>query len=743
MRKNLPVTGKEFDLADSDRLTSRTDLRGVITRVNQDFVRVSGFTEAELIGQPHNLIRHPDMPAAAFADFWATLQAGRPWVGLVKNRRKNGDHYWVEAQATPVYEDGKLAGYMSVRRKASRERIVAAERDYATLRTGNSALRIRHGHVALPDRLRQLNPLWLLSLRQRMMLSGLGVAVFGGAMTLLASRGAGIPLLLGMSAIATAMTVYSMWWLSHDVVDRLDDAVDEFRHIAGGDYGRDIRVDRDDEVGRVLMALKSMQIRQGFLIEDQTRRANEAIRIRRALDAADANVMVADHDHTIVYANPSMLGLLRTAQSDLRQHLPEFDADHVIGRSIDLFHRDPTHQHTLLDTLQDTHHATIRAGGRTLDLLITPVRNERDERIGVVTEWRDRTVELALEREVQELVDAAARGDLGRRLALDDKQGFLRVLSQGIHRLLEATSASLLETRTVLSALADGDLRPRIASHMEGVFGELKDSTNATLDHLDGMVATIRDTSTAIDHAAAEIAAGNDDLSRRTEQQAASLEETAASMQELTSTVRQNAQSAGEANRLAHEAAAIAADGGQVVGNVVQSMQAIRERSDRIADIIGVIDGIAFQTNILALNAAVEAARAGEEGRGFAVVAGEVRALAQRSAAAAREIKQLITDSVAEIRGGATLAQQAGATMDQVVGSIRQVSELVAGINAASREQSMGIEQVNQAVMQMEETTQQNAALVEQAAAAAASMADQSAQLQRTVAEFRLAGTAA
>ncbi|GAB3748499.1 methyl-accepting chemotaxis protein [Lysobacter olei] len=742
MRKNLPVTGKEFELADSDRLTSRTDLRGIITRVNRDFIRVSGFTEAELIGQPHNLIRHPDMPEAAFADFWTTLQAGRPWVGLVKNRRKNGDHYWVEAQATPVFEDGKHVGYMSVRRKISRERIIAAERDYAALRSGNTALRIRHGHVGLPDRLRQLNPLWLLSLRQRMMLSGVGVAVFGGAMALLASRGAGTPLLLGLSAVATAVTVYSMWWLSHDVVDRLDEAVEEFHHIAGGDYGRDIHIDRNDEVGRVLNALKSMQIRQGFMLEDQTRRANEAIRIRRALDAADVNVMVANRDHDIVYANPSMLAMLRTAEADLRQHLPDFDAGQVIGRSIDQFHRDPAHQRALLDTLQDTHKATIRAGGRTMDLLVTPVRNERDERIGVVTEWRDRTVELALEREVQAVVDAAARGDLGHRLALDDKQGFLRVLSEGIHRLLDATNSSLAETRAVLGALAEGDLRPRIASQMEGVFGELKHSTNTTLDQLDGMVATIRDTSAAIDHAAAEIAAGNDDLSRRTEQQAASLEETAASMQELTSTVRQNANSAGEANRLAHEAATIAGDGGQAVGNVVQSMRAIRQHSDRIADIIGVIDGIAFQTNILALNAAVEAARAGEEGRGFAVVAGEVRALAQRSAAAAREIKQLITDSVTEVREGAELAQQAGATMEQVVSSIEQVAGLVAGINAASREQSAGIEQVNQAVMQMEEATQQNAALVEQAAAAAASMADQSAHLRRTVAAFQLADTA-
>jgi len=268
------------------------------------------------------------------------------------------------------------------------------------------------------------------------------------------------------------------------------------------------------------------------------------------------------------------------------------------------------------------------------------------------------------------------------------------------------------------------------------VFARMSVDANETVERLAQIVGGIREGSDAIGSAAAEIAAGNEDLSRRTEAQAASLEETASSMEELTSTVRHNADSARQANELAREAAQVATDGGALVGRVVHTMSAISESSARIGDIIGVIDGIAFQTNILALNAAVEAARAGEQGRGFAVVAGEVRSLAQRSANAAKEIKQLITDSVVEVQQGTQLVDQAGRTMQGIVASVRKVSDLIADISAASNEQTAGIEQVNGAIAQMDEGTQQNAALVEQASAAARSLEQQAAQLVEAVAVF-------
>src|SRR5690606_17437878 len=257
-------------------------------------------------------------------------------------------------------------------------------------------------------------------------------------------------------------------------------------------------------------------------------------------------------------------------------------------------------------------------------------------------------------------------------------------------------------------------------------------------EKLSEIVGQIRQGSDAISSAASEIAAGNDDLSRRTEQQAASLEETASSMEELTSTVRQNADNARQANQLAIGAAEVAEVGGEVVGRVVTTMTGINESSRKIVDIISVIDGIAFQTNILALNAAVEAARAGEQGRGFAVVASEVRSLAQRSAAAAKEIKTLIDDSVEQVENGSALVGQAGKTMGEIVTSVKRVTDIIADISAASQEQSTGIEQVNQVITHMDEGTQQNAALVEEATAAARSLEQQSQHLVQTVAIFRM-----
>ena len=293
----------------------------------------------------------------------------------------------------------------------------------------------------------------------------------------------------------------------------------------------------------------------------------------------------------------------------------------------------------------------------------------------------------------------------------------------------------------IAGAIAEGDLTVSIRTR-SGDSDSLLFAMKTMRDKLVGIVSQVRAGTETIATASSEIAQGNLDLSSRTEEQASSLEETASSMEELTSTVRQNAENARQANALAGAASEVAGKGGAVVGQVVQTMESINASSRKIVDIISVIDGIAFQTNILALNAAVEAARAGEEGRGFAVVAAEVRNLAQRSASAAREIKALIGDSVEQVEVGARLVQDAGLTMDEVVGSVRRVAAIMQDITAASSEQSAGIEQVNIAIVQMDQVTQQNAALVEQAAAAAESMQDQATALSEIVSVFRLDGTA-
>jgi methyl-accepting chemotaxis protein len=290
----------------------------------------------------------------------------------------------------------------------------------------------------------------------------------------------------------------------------------------------------------------------------------------------------------------------------------------------------------------------------------------------------------------------------------------------------------------VAQAVASGDLTTRIDVKNKNETGQLMQALKDMNASLLKTVQQVRIGTDTMATASAQIAAGNMDLSSRTEQQAGSLEETASSMEELTSTVKQNADNAKQANQLAQSASEVALKGGEVVAQVVQTMDGINSSSKKIVDIIGVIDGIAFQTNILALNAAVEAARAGEQGRGFAVVATEVRSLAQRSAAAAKEIKVLIDDSVGKVDAGSALVAQAGSTMEQVVDSVKRVTDIMAEITAASNEQSSGIEQVNHALTEMDGVTQQNAALVEQAAAAAAALEDQANSLAQVVSVFRL-----
>ncbi len=340
-----------------------------------------------------------------------------------------------------------------------------------------------------------------------------------------------------------------------------------------------------------------------------------------------------------------------------------------------------------------------------------------------------------------QLVAAVRAGRFEPLQGVDRFEGFQRELYEGLNGLVAELGTAMGAVRGAMGRLAEGDLSVRMEGAYRGEFEAMQTSVNGTIDRLRDLIGRIQSASGHIHAAAAEIATGNEDLSRRTEAQAANLEETAASIEELTGTVKQTADNAREANGLATEAAAVAARGGELVQGVVQTMSGIEDGSKRMSDIIATIDGIAFQTNILALNAAVEAARAGEQGRGFAVVAAEVRALAQRSAGAAKEIKALIDDSVARAGEGARRVDDAGRTIADLVGVVRRVSGLMAEISAATLEQTTGIEQVNETIGQMDHSTHQNATLVEEATAAARAMADQADGLRQLVGQFRLEQT--
>jgi methyl-accepting chemotaxis protein len=358
-------------------------------------------------------------------------------------------------------------------------------------------------------------------------------------------------------------------------------------------------------------------------------------------------------------------------------------------------------------------------------------------------EEQQRKREAAIVAEVAEVAKAASSGDLDRRIDLLGKEGFLLNLCEGVNNLIALTGTALKDVAGVLSAVADGDLTRRINGDYAGVFGQLKADVNRTADKLFEVVSNINEATVQITSAASEVAAGSQDLSERSEQQASALEETAASMEELAATVRQNSANAQQANQLAAGAREVAASGGQVVTDAIGAMARIESSSQKIEDIVGMIDEIAFQTNLLALNAAVEAARAGDAGKGFAVVAQEVRNLAQRSAQASKEIKGLIAESSSQVRNGADLVKGAGRTLEDILGSVKRVADIVAEIAAASAEQASGIDQVNEAVTQMDEMTQQNAALVEESTAAAHSLEEQSRHLGEVMAFFNTGAAAA
>ena len=471
------------------------------------------------------------------------------------------------------------------------------------------------------------------------------------------------------------------------------------------------------------------------------RLADENAGIRLALDVCNTNVMMADAEYNINYMNKAVQKMMRIAESDLRAVLPNFDANNLVGNNIDIFHKNPAHQRSMLDRLNSTYQTQIKVGPRTFALTANPIFNEDQERLGTVVEWNDRTDEVALETEVNNLINAANDGDLRQRIDLAGKEGFFASLSQGLNSLMDKTSEFVDEVGVIFEAMSDGDLTKNINNNYKGELLSIKNNANNSITKLNEVLGRIQVASETVRTSSQEVAQGSDDLSRRTESQASSLEETASSMEEITAAVKQTSENASESNSMASDAKTKAEQGGEVVSGAVSAMREIMESSNKINDIIGVIDEIAFQTNLLALNAAVEAARAGEQGRGFAVVAGEVRTLSQRSAAAAKEIKDLIRDSVNKVESGSAMVNQSGQMLSEIVQSVENVAKMINDVNTAAIEQNSGISQINQAVAQMDEMTQQNAALVEQTSAASRSMSEEAGNMNRLIAFFRLNGS--
>jgi methyl-accepting chemotaxis protein len=482
-------------------------------------------------------------------------------------------------------------------------------------------------------------------------------------------------------------------------------------------------------------------------LNDVTRERQEALlnaAFRGALNQLDANVMVVDNELKIIFVNPAAGRMLTRAQESFRRELTGFDAGKLLGSSLESMTREPGVLRSEIERLTDLATRQEVIGGRMMKTIMSPMKDDTGRRLGTVLEWFDRTQEVATESELQGIIAAVTAGNLGSRISLDGKRDFFLTLSNGINELVDVIGLVVSEVRGLVAAANQGDLTKRIETEGKaGLLVQIGSGINDLTENMAGLVSQVKTAAAEVSRAADEISQGAATLSQRTEEQASSLEETASSMEQMTSTVKQNADNAGLANKLAVAARDQADKGGAVVGKAVNAMTGINQASKKIADIIGVIDEIAFQTNLLALNAAVEAARAGEQGRGFAVVATEVRSLAGRSATAAKEIKALIQDTVQKVDEGSELVKQSGATLEQIVGAVKKVSDIVAEIAAASHEQSTGIEQVNKAVMRLDELTQNDAALVEETSAASQSMAQQARGLNVSMQRYQVNAAAA
>ena len=533
----------------------------------------------------------------------------------------------------------------------------------------------------------------------------------------------------GVAILALAIGLLLAWATGNGIARPLNAMRNVTGRLAGGDM--EIAIpggERSDEIGEMARALE--QIRAVGVKAAQT---------QSSLNDASSPMTIVDRDGRIVFANKAMISLHERIAPDLSAELHGFASDTIIDAEFDALHN--CEDLRTRDLMGQAEPVTERmtACGHTIELTASPVYNEVRERLGVVVEWKNLTGQVAVEREIADIVRQATQGDFSSRLSESDKSGFMAELANGVNELLDVVDNGLSQIVKVVSALSEGDLTMRMRGEHAGAFGRLKEDVDRMASQMEDMLGRIADVSGAVKGATDEILSGITDLSARTEHQASSLEETTASMEQLSVTVRQNADSAEEANQVAAAAQDVAVTGGEVAGRAVEAMGRIEDSSKKITEIVSLMQEIAFQTNLLALNASVEAARAGEAGRGFSVVANEVRALAQRSAQASKDIRELITNSDNQVREGVRLVGEAGGALGEIVTSVKAVARHVSEIARASREQTGGIEQVSGAISAMDEMTQQNASLVEEANASIRSAMVQVADLQRAVGFFRTA----
>lgn len=699
------------------------ELDGTVLDANENFLSTLGYRLDEIKGKHHRIFCKADyVNGSEYAAFWAKLRRGEFDSGVYRRLHKDGRDVWIQATYNPVldatgrpYKVVKYATDVTATQALINERTNDAARLQSAVAGVNTALMM----VDRDLKITFANPATFELLRKN------------------------------EQEFRAVYPNFSAERLIGTCIDSFHRRPEHQRAMLSDPNNLPHKA--DIKIGRLQFQINVTAMRDGngnyigntMEWQDVTAiraKENDVARLQSAVDGVTTAIMMIDRELKITYVNETTRVMLRRREGEIRKVLPRFDSSRLVGACIDDLHKNPEHQRRMLaDPRNLPHAADIKVGTLTFAIKVSAILDAKGEYIGSTMEWDDVTEERDAQGQIDALIRSAIDGQLDQRIQTEAYEGFMKSVGDGVNRLMDAVVVPVRETQRVVEALSQGHLSESMQGDFRGEFANLSSQLNQSFQTLNGLVQQIHQSATTITSASSDIAEGNANLNKRTQEQSAALEETASSLEQMTATVKQNALNATQANQLAAGARQAAEKGGQVVSAAVGAMTAITESSKKVADIIGVIEQIAFQTNMLALNAAVEAARAGDQGRGFAVVAAEVRNLAQRSAAAAKEIKGLIQDSQEKVDQGSKLVNLSGETLQEIVGSVKKVSDIVGEINAASAEQASGIDQINTAVTQMDKSTQQNAAMVEQAAAAAESMNEQSRTLISLVSFFDVA----
>jgi methyl-accepting chemotaxis protein len=893
------MNSQEYVLTENDLIVSHTDLKGIITFVNEDLARISGYSRDELLGKSHNIFRHPDMPSEVFSDLWKTISQEQTWSGLVKNKTKDGGFYWVRANITPIYDDDKLIGYMSVRCKNNFDNVKKIISIYADIKAGIFKGTVVGGQILENDKVSQLkrafsnvtiknkfisltflmafslivsNSVGYLSLKtdddnfdstmrdfkhyssmielgsearadlkssmqewKNILLRGQNLSDFEKYNTAFESdyqkttedleqlkqkaSFLGVPntqvdnllkqhqenlvkyrttlknyqhndtsmhlvdsmvkdidrneaeslnalikslennldsyirnsenvshALMNQNKLYSSLilcfvfsvTCFLFWLTLSDITKPLNYAIATLKQIANGNYLVPIDNLWRNELGGMLNMMQTMSIRLGVIMDMEKRYENDRLAVQIGLDNVSTGVLIIDNNRKIIYKNRSANALLHETQNYIRQDLPNFNADQIVGQNIDVFHKNPKHQIDLLEKLVETTTIETIIGGRHIKLKVSPIISKFGHRVGTVAEWDDLTDSVNIENQISLIVENAINGRFNDRFNPENKKGFYKKLTEQLNQLLEICETGFSDFQRVFSSMVQGNLTEKIERHYKGDFDVLTQDANLAVLQLNTIVYDLTKAIETINLSMREITEGNSNLANRTQTQTENLEQTVNAISELKIAVQQNDEAAKYANDSVNRVSDVVNRGVKIIKNVANTMENIHDSSLKVVDIIAVIDSIAFQTNILALNAAVEAARAGEQGKGFAVVATEVRSLAQRATTAASEIKHLITASEEKVEDGSQSVIDAGEIMQEISNSINNVTIMMSKIAQSCSEQSLTIEQVNSAIKETENIVKQNSDLVIKAASASTVLEEEIKSLSEKTDYFKV-----